>query len=84
LAFGQTERAQQRNRRVVDNARSANNASSTNRWWGEMSERRLRTKVRKMRNRAHFWDNHGERIRLVMIGGGVVLLASAVMKVALG
>jgi hypothetical protein len=49
-----------------------------------MSEHRLRTKVRKMRERARFWDNHGEKIRLALIGSGVVLAVSAVMKVAVG
>ena len=49
-----------------------------------MTQPRLRTKVLKMRARARFWDDHGEKIRLVLIGGSVVLVVSAVAKIALG
>jgi hypothetical protein len=49
-----------------------------------MAEQRLRTKVRKMRNRAQFWDTHGEKIRLTLIGTGVVVIVSAIMTLAIG
>ena len=49
-----------------------------------MSERRLRTAQRKKRARARFWDAYGERIRLALIAGGMVVAASLVARAALG
>jgi len=46
--------------------------------------RRVRTEAGKRRARARFMDNNAERIRLVLVGGGIVLLATAVAKLALG
>jgi hypothetical protein len=52
--------------------------------WRRMSERRLRTAQRKKRARAKFWDSHGEKIRLALIAGGMVVAASLVARAALG
>lgn len=43
-----------------------------------------RTRRMEMRKRAQFLDRHAEHIRLALIGGGAILLASLVAKVALG
>lgn len=48
-----------------------------------MNDRRLRTATRKKRARARFWDSHGEKFRLALIGGTVVVLVSWIAKVAL-
>ena len=47
------------------------------------SGRRLRTTQWKKRARAKFWTEHGEKFRLVVIGGAIVAAASAVALVAL-
>jgi len=49
-----------------------------------MSERRLRTEQRKRRDRARFWDDHGEKIRLGLIAAAMVVIASWIAKTALG
>lgn len=49
-----------------------------------MAERRLRTATRKKRARARFWDTHGEKFRLALIGGTIVVLVSWIAKLALG
>jgi hypothetical protein len=49
-----------------------------------MGERRLRTSQRRKRAKARFWDAHGNAIRLTLIGGGMVLLASCVAKLSVG
>jgi hypothetical protein len=49
-----------------------------------MSERRLRTSQRKRRERARFWDDHGEKIRLGLIAAAMVIAASWIAKAALG
>ncbi|MDB5449530.1 MAG: hypothetical protein JWQ52_658 [Phenylobacterium sp.] len=49
-----------------------------------MAERRLRTAQRKKRARAKFWDRHGEKLRLMLIGSALVLIAGCVAKAALG
>lgn len=46
-------------------------------------ERRLRTAQRKKRARARFWDDHGEKIRLGLIGTAMVIVAYVVAKAAL-
>ncbi len=38
----------------------------------------------EMRKRAQFLDRHAESIRLALIGGGAIFLATLVAKVALG
>lgn len=43
-----------------------------------------RTRRMEKRRRAEFLDRHGEHIRLILIGGGAILVASLVAKVALG
>lgn len=43
-----------------------------------------RTKRMEQRRRAQFFDRHAENIRLALIGGGAIILASLVAKVALG
>jgi hypothetical protein len=43
-----------------------------------------RTRRMEIRKRAQFLDRHAERIRLALIGGGAIVLASIVAKVALG
>ncbi|MCI3132701.1 hypothetical protein [Phenylobacterium aquaticum] len=43
------------------------------------SKRRLRLEARQ---RAKWWDQHGEAIRLTLIGGGIVFAAAAVAKFA--
>ncbi|HEX3700853.1 MAG TPA: hypothetical protein VHV27_09295 [Phenylobacterium sp.] len=45
--------------------------------------RRLRTSAWKKRARARFWTEHAERLRLVLIGGTVVIAAGLVAEVAL-
>lgn len=50
----------------------------------DMAERRLRTAQRKKRARAKFWSDHGEKVRLVLIGGSVVLIATWIAKALLG
>lgn len=49
-----------------------------------MAERRLRTAQRKKRAKARFWDEHGEKIRLALIAGGMVVASIVVAKAALG
>ena len=46
--------------------------------------RRVRTEAGKRRARARFMDNNAERIRLTLVAGGMVILASAIAKAALG
>lgn len=36
------------------------------------------------RQRAMFFDRHGERIRLVLIGGGAIAVATVIAKLILG
>lgn len=48
-----------------------------------MSERRLRTSVRKKRERRKFLDDHAEQIRLTIIGAVVVLIVLVISKFAL-
>ena len=43
-----------------------------------------RSRRMEIRRRAQFWDRHAEQVRLLLIGGGAVALASLVAKVALG
>ncbi len=45
------------------------------------SKRRQR---QEMRARAKFWDKWGEAIRLTLIGGGAIIGASLIAKIALG
>jgi hypothetical protein len=49
-----------------------------------MTDRRLRTTQRKRRQRARFWDDHGEKIRLGLIAAVMVVAASWIAKAALG
>jgi len=49
-----------------------------------MGERRLRTAQRKNRARARFWDNHGERIRVALIAGATVAVASIIVRAVVG
>ncbi|WP_279386494.1 hypothetical protein [Phenylobacterium hankyongense] len=44
----------------------------------------MRTAQRKKRARAKFWDRHGEKVRLMLIGSGLVLIAAFVAKATLG
>lgn len=48
-----------------------------------MPQPRLRTAVRKARERHAFWDRHGERFRLSLIGVGVVAVATTIAKLLL-
>jgi hypothetical protein len=48
-----------------------------------MSERRLRTAVRKKRERRKFLEDHAEHIRLAIIGGVVVAIVLVISKFAL-
>ena len=48
-----------------------------------MTERRLRTTQRKKRARAKFWDVYGERIRLGLIAGAMVITATVVAQALL-
>jgi hypothetical protein len=43
-----------------------------------------RTRRMEKRRRAQFLDRHAEHIRLILIGGGAILVASLVAKVVLG
>jgi len=43
-----------------------------------------RTRRMEMRRRAQFLDRHAEHIRLALIGGGVILVTTLIVKVALG
>ena len=47
------------------------------------SGRRLRTTHWKKRAREKFWTEHGEKFRLVLVGGGMIVLATALMAFAL-
>ena len=49
-----------------------------------MAERRLRTAQRKRRERAKFWDRNGEKIRLGLIGGAIIVLGVMIARAALG
>lgn len=49
-----------------------------------MGERRLRAAQRKKRARARFWDSHGEKIRLAVIAGGMVAVASIIARAVVG
>lgn len=49
-----------------------------------MAEKRLRTAQRKKRARARFWDQHGEKFRLGLIGGGTVLVVYFIAQKLLG
>jgi hypothetical protein len=49
-----------------------------------MAERRLRTATRKKRERAKFWDKNGEKIRLGLIGGAIIIFAVWIARSALG
>ncbi|MET0272199.1 MAG: hypothetical protein ABW360_04350 [Phenylobacterium sp.] len=42
-----------------------------------------RSKERRIHDHAQFWIEHGEKIRLVFIGGGMVFIAAIVATVAL-
>jgi hypothetical protein len=44
----------------------------------------LRTSQRKRRARARFWEDHGEKIRLGLIGGAMIVVAYMIAKAALG
>ena len=46
--------------------------------------RSKRTRRMEARRRAQWLDRHAEAIRLTLIGGGAIVLASLVAKVALG
>lgn len=48
-----------------------------------MSERRLRTSVRKKRERRKFLEDHAEHIRLTVIGAVVVFIVLLISKFAL-
>ncbi|MET0272200.1 MAG: hypothetical protein ABW360_04355 [Phenylobacterium sp.] len=45
--------------------------------------RRRRSKARKLHDQAMFRIEHGEAVRLALVGGGVVAIASAVAALAL-
>jgi cell division protein FtsL len=49
-----------------------------------MGERRLRTAVRRKRERARFWTEHGEKVRLTVIAVIAVLLSTFIVKTTLG
>jgi hypothetical protein len=48
-----------------------------------MDRRRLRTSAYKARLRERFWVEHGEKVRMAFIGGGIVTVATAIASVAL-
>ena len=48
-----------------------------------MAERRLRTAKRKKRERARFWEDHGEKVRLGLIGAVMVIVAYVIAKAML-
>jgi hypothetical protein len=48
-----------------------------------VSWRRKRTTAWKARARQKFWTEHGEKVRLVVIGAGVVVVASAFAVLAI-
>jgi hypothetical protein len=48
-----------------------------------MPGRRLRTAQRRRRARARFWDYHGDKLRLALIGGGMVLVTSLAAQMIL-
>ena len=48
-----------------------------------MPERRLRTVQRRKRARARFWDNHAEKVRLGLIGGGIVIVTALAAQMLL-
>jgi len=43
-----------------------------------------RQQRQELRARAKFWDKWGEAIRLTLIGGGAIIGASLIAKIALG
>ena len=43
-----------------------------------------RTRRTELRKRAQFFDRHAEHIRLVLIGGGAIVVATIIAKVVLG
>ena len=43
-----------------------------------------RTRRTELRKRAQFFDRHAEHIRLALIGGGAILIATLMAKVVLG
>jgi hypothetical protein len=45
--------------------------------------RRLKTKEGRMRDRARFWVEHAETVRLFYVGGGMVVVAAAIASIAL-
>jgi hypothetical protein len=48
-----------------------------------LRRRRQRTSAWKARARQKFWTEHGEKIRLVLIGGGVIVAVSSVALMAI-
>lgn len=48
-----------------------------------MGERGLRADERRKRARAAFWDRHGEKFRLALIGGGAFIAATCIAELAL-
>jgi hypothetical protein len=48
-----------------------------------LSWRRKRTSAWKARARQKFWTEHGEKVRVALIGGGMILLVCAFAAVAI-
>ncbi len=49
-----------------------------------MAGRRLRTAKRNERAREKFWNEHGEKVRLTLIGGSVLLISVVIANLAFG